>query len=219
MKRSIFGFILLILIFTTYNPKNNLLKNQKINIKKIQISNIKISDVEKIKKDLIFLYEENLFTLKSEKITQILEKEPFIESFSMKKIYPHTLELIIVEKKFVAIVQDKKDKLLISDNGDLIYFKKIKLNKNLPFVFGGKEKFIMFYKNLENIGFPLESVKSYYFFESGRWDILMNDDKLIKLPIKDYISSIKNFISNKDNKNFTNYKIFDYRIKDQLIIN
>ena len=95
MKRSIFGFILLILIFTTYNPKNNLLKNQKINIKKIQISNIKISDVEKIKKDLIFLYEENLFTLKSEKITQILEKEPFIESFSMKKIYPHTLELII----------------------------------------------------------------------------------------------------------------------------
>ena len=78
MKRSIFGFILLILIFTTYNPKNNLLKNQKINIKKIQISNIKISDVEKIKKDLIFLYEENLFTLKSDKITQILEKEPFI---------------------------------------------------------------------------------------------------------------------------------------------
>ena len=47
----------------------------------------------------------------------------------------------------------------------------------------------------------------------------MNDDKLIKFPIKDYISSIKNFISNKDNKNFTNYKIFDYRIKDQLIIN
>ena len=71
--------------FTTYNPQNNLLKNQKINIKKIIISNIKISDVEKIKKDLIFLYEENLFTLKSEKITQILEKEPFIESFSMKK--------------------------------------------------------------------------------------------------------------------------------------
>ena len=219
MKRSIFGFILLILIFTTYNPKNNLLNNEIINIKKIKISNIVISDDEKIKKDLGFLYDANLFTLKTEKISEILKKEPFIESFSIKKVYPYTLELMIIEKKFIAIIQDKKDKFLISDKGDLINFKKTKFNENLPIVFGGKDNFITFYQNLKNIEFPLDSIKSYYFFESGRWDILMNDDKLIKLPIKDYISSVKNFISNKDNKNFKNYKIFDYRIKEQLIIN
>ena len=47
----------------------------------------------------------------------------------------------------------------------------------------------------------------------------MHDDKIIKLPIKDYLFSLKNFMLSKTNSNFNNYKIFDYRIKDQLILN
>jgi len=31
--------------------------------------------------------------------------------------------------------------------------------------------------------------------------------------------SLKNFMFSRDNSNFNNYKIFDYRIKDQLILN
>jgi len=62
-------------------------------------------------------------------------------------------------------------------------------------------------------------IKSFYLFESGRWDLIMDDDKVIKLPIKDYLFSLKNFMSSKTNSNFNNYKIFDYRIKDQLILN
>jgi len=47
----------------------------------------------------------------------------------------------------------------------------------------------------------------------------MNDDKVIKLPITNYLSSLKNFMLSKSDNNFNNYKIFDYRIKDQLILN
>ena len=47
----------------------------------------------------------------------------------------------------------------------------------------------------------------------------MLDDKVIKLPINDYLTSLKNFMELKKNKNLKNYKIFDYRIKDQLILN
>jgi hypothetical protein len=65
----------------------------------------------------------------------------------------------------------------------------------------------------------LETIKSFYFFESGRWDLGMYDDKMIKLPIKDYLVSLKNYMESRNNSNFNNYKIFDYRIKDQLILN
>ena len=61
--------------------------------------------------------------------------------------------------------------------------------------------------------------KSFYFFESGRWDLVMHDDKVIKLPNRNYLSSLENFMLTKDNSNFNIYKIFDYRIKDQLILN
>ena len=47
----------------------------------------------------------------------------------------------------------------------------------------------------------------------------MLDDKVIKLPINDYLTSLKKFYGVEKNKNLKNYKIFDYRIKDQLILN
>jgi len=148
-----------------------------------------------------------------------LKSETFIESFSIKKIYPNTLKLIIVEKKPIAILNNKKKKFYISDKGHLISFINIKRYNDLPTVFGNGRNFYSLYQDLQNIKFPLEMIKSFYFFESGRWDLIMNDDKVIKLPITNYLSSLKNFMLSKSNNNFNNYKIFDYRIKDQLILN
>ena len=43
-------------------------------------------------------------------------------------------------------------------------------------------------------------------------------NQLIKLPVNDYSKSLLNFISLKDQATFEKYKIFDYRIKNQLIL-
>jgi len=86
-------------------------------------------------------------------------------------------------------------------------------------VFGNKDSFYSLYQNLLEINFPILTIKSFYFFESGRWDLVIQGDKVLKLPIKDYLISLKNFMELKENKNFKNYKIFDYRIVDQLILN
>jgi len=170
-------------------------------------------------KKISFLYKENLFFLNIKDIEKNLKSETFIESFSIKKIYPNTLKLIIVEKKPIAILQNKKKKFYISNKGNLINFTDIKIYNDLPTVFGNGVTFYSLYQDLQNIRFPLETIKSFYFFESGRWDLVMHDDKVIKLPIKNYLSSLKNFMLSKANSNFNNYKIFDYRIKDQLILN
>jgi hypothetical protein len=47
----------------------------------------------------------------------------------------------------------------------------------------------------------------------------MHDDKIVKLPIKNYLFSLQNFMKSQNNSDFNNYKVFDYRIKDQLILN
>ena len=91
--------------------------------------------------------------------------------------------------------------------------------EDLPVVFGNGRNFYSLYKNLQSIDFPIEMIKSFYFFESNRWDLIMNDSKVVKLPIKDYLLSLQNFMLSKDNSIFNNHKIFDYRIKDQLILN
>ena len=219
MKKSLFGLIVLLILLTTYTPKFNFVINSNLNIKTIKIENNSIIEPDAIKKKLNFLYEENLFFLNIKDIEENLRSETFIESFSIKKIYPNTLKLIIVEKTPIAILQNKKKKFYISDKGNLIAFIDINIYNDLPTVFGKGRDFYSLYQDLQNIDFPLDMIKSFYFFESGRWDLIMHDDKVIKLPIKDYLFSLKNFMLSKTNSNFNNYKIFDYRIKDQLILN
>ena len=217
MKKRLIIATIFILSFTTFNPKNFIFKTN-FNINEIIIENNFILREEEIKKNLAFLYNSNIFFLRSSNITNILTKNSFIESFEIKKIYPSKIKIKVFERKPIAILQNKKEKFFISENIKLIDYKNIKEFENLPFVFGNKENFKIFYKDLKKLNFPLEIIKNYYFFDSGRWDLEIYEDKIVKLPIKNYVKSLKNFMDLKDENNFNKYKVFDYRINEQLIL-
>ena len=81
------------------------------------------------------------------------------------------------------------------------------------------KKFLDIYNNLIKTNFPISEIKSFYYFEIGRWDIVLKNNKVIKLPVKNFNSSLKNYMELSEEINFEKYSIFDYRIKDQLILN
>ena len=95
---------------------------------------------------------------------------------------------------------------------------KIEKFESLPIVFGNKKSLKIFYQDLKKIDFPFTSIETLYFFESKRWDLKTKENKLIKLPVKNYVQSLENFLDIKDKDNFAKYKTFDYRISDQLIL-
>ena len=142
----------------------------------------------------------------------------FIESYNIKKKYPHTLKIKIFEKKPIAILIDKKNKFYLSDKVDLITFKKIKEYQNLPYVFGKKKNFEILYNDLKKNNFPFNIIKKYTFFETNRWDVETTDDNLIKLSSKDYVKNLNNYLDLIKKNNFKKYKTFDYRIDNQLIL-
>ena len=216
-KRLIIGLLLLFL-FSTYNIKFNKTFFSNLQIKNITIENNKIIKDKEIKEKLSFLYETNFFFLRTKNIEKKLREIQFIESYQIKKIYPNNLIIKIIEKKPIAIIQKMKQKKYFTVRGDLIDFRDIKKFEDLPIVFGDEKSFSTFYLNLKNINFPFEEIKTFYLFKSKRWDLLTLKNQLIKLPINNYNKSLLNFISLKDQANFEKYKIFDYRIKDQLIL-
>ena len=216
-KRLIIGLLLLFL-FSTYNIKFNKTFFSNLQIKSITIENNKIIYEEEIKEKLSFLYETNFFSLRIKDIEKKLKEIQFIESYQIKKIYPNNLRIKIIEKKPIAIIQRMKQKKYFTDRGDLIDFRDIKKFKDLPIVFGDEKSFLAFYSNLKNINFPFKEIEKFYLFKSGRWDLLTLKNQLIKLPVNDYNKSLLNFISLKDQAIFEKYKIFDYRIKNQLIL-
>jgi len=215
-KRLVIGLTILIL-FSTYKPQKLFLKN-KLNIQELKVENNYILKEEEIKKDLIFVYNTNLIFLNTSDIKKILKKKSFVESFQVKKIYPNTLKIIIFEKKPIAILQNKSRKFYISENIDLINYIDLDQYKNLPTIFGDIENFKILYKDLKKINFPLSLIKSYYLFESKRWDIKTYNQKVIKLPPKNYVKSLENYMNLKKENIFNIYKVFDYRMNNQLIL-
>jgi len=217
MKNRLIIALLLLVSLSTYKPQN-LFLSTKLNIEEIKIENNSILEEEEIKKKLNFLYQTNLIFLKSSEIEKKLKKIDFVESFEIKKKYPKKIIIKIYEKKPIAILQHKKDKFYISENINLIDFIVLENYRNLPIVFGNKENFKDLYINLKKINFPLDLIKKYYYYESNRWDLEIYQKKIIKLPTKNYIQSLKKFINFKKENNLDKYQVFDYRINHQLIL-
>ena len=215
-NRTIFAVILLILLSTiTIKDEINI---SKFDLKKINIENNFLIQEKEIRKLLDPIYNKNLIFLDNLEIEQLLMNNNFIKSFYIKKKYPNTLEIKIIEKKPIAILLFDKKKFYLSENIELIDFKKLKDYENLPYIFGNIEEFKVIFNNLKRIDFPISLVKKFILFEINRWDLETYDNKVIKLPTNNYIKSLENYLTLMNKDIFNKYKLFDYRISNQLIL-
>jgi cell division protein FtsQ len=217
MKKRLIIALALLVLFSTYKSQK-IFSSNKFNVKEIKIENNFILEEEYIKKNLAFIYKSNLIFLNNTQIEEKIKKMDFVESFEIKKIYPDKIKITVYEKKPIAVLQHKREKYYISENIELIKYLDLKNYKDLPVVFGNKENFSKLYKNLKKINFPLDLVTRYYLYESKRWDIETNNQETIKLPAKNYITALKNYMELRKENNFDKYKVFDYRINGQLIL-
>ena len=215
-KRLVIASFLLILLSTISSEQSFVIS--KFNLKKIKIENNFLLKESDIKNLLIPFYDKNLIFLKNIEIQQALMQNSFIESFKIKKKYPSTLKIKIFEKRPIALLFDKKNKFYLSEKIDLIQFKDIPNYQNLPYIYGNKDDFKIFYNNLNKINFPLDTIKKYILHETNRWDLETKNNKIIKLPSKNYIKSLKSYLNLKNKNGFGKYELFDYRIRNQLIL-
>jgi len=217
--------LILVLIFlSTYSPnkfdlileKNNtFLKIQKIKI----VNNLLIKSSE-IKEKLSKKYNRNILSIKKKDIEEPLKEINFLEKVEVKKKYPNTIVVKIFETKPVAILYKNKAKYLLDSSSNLISFENNMNFNQLPSVFGiGAENyFVYFFNQLENNNFPINNIKKFYFFQIGRWDLQLANDKMIKLPHDNIEDAIKKSIELLNRKDFQNYNIIDLRVDGKIIV-
>ncbi len=216
----ILSSVLLITTLTTFNPINFSSNFQFFEIDKIEIRNLKILEEKRIK-NLFYneLYGSSLLILDKKKINSILNDNKLIEYIELKKIYPSKLQIIIHEKETIAIINFKQTKYYLTKSGEEIEFFQNFILEKLPNIFGKQKNFLEVYSALSKLKFPISEIRSFYYFDIGRWDIILNNNKVIKLPVINFVDSLKNYMELNKKINFKKYSIFDYRIKDQLILN
>jgi cell division protein FtsQ len=216
-KNKIIVYLILLFILSTTNGKfagsqNNYSSiDYKINIEGLSnIQNLKISN------ELSNLFYKDIFFMDKKEINNIMNKYNFIEEYSIKRIYPSTINVKIKPTKYLARTSND-NKLLVGANGKLI--KNEENNEILPYIFGefNSTDFLDLKKNIEQSKFTFKELKTLYFFQSNRWDILTNNDILIKLPLKNSLESLNLAYKIINNDNIEK-KIIDLRVKNHLII-
>jgi cell division protein FtsQ len=217
-KNKIIIYLLFLFILSTTSTKfisdQNTLSSS---VSKINITGLSERKNLEILNNLNNFLYESIFVISKDEIKKILEKHNIIQEFSIKKIYPSTLNIKIKPTKFIARVSNK-GQYLLGVNGKLIEDKNN--NELLPYIFGefNSLDFLSFKQNIEKSLFSFSNLKTLYFFPSGRWDILTDNNILIKLPQEHIVASLN--LSKKliDNDNFKYNKFIDLRVKNHLVI-
>jgi len=215
-KYLILYFLFLIVLSTTTNK--NLSKTENLfQIENINIAGIPLENIDELHNKLYNSIEKNIFFLKKEKIRKSISQFNIIEKYTVKKIYPGELNINIEPTKFIAKISNKEG-IFIGANGKLISNNDFK--KKLPYIFGqfDSNKFLDLKIHIERSEFNFEDFKSLFYYPSGRWDVLTNENVLIKLPNKRLYESLNLAKKILNDDNFKKDKFIDLRIKNQVIV-
>ena len=214
-KIIIYLFFLFILSTTSGKFKENQ-NRYSLKINQINIKGLSSEDNLKIYNELTDIFHKDILLIGKDEIQKVIDRYNIIEEYNIKKIYPFTINISIKPTKLVARLSSNDQ--LVGANGKLVEDKE---NTNiLPYRFGefNSQDFLNFKKNVAQSQFTFIKFKTLYFFPSNRWDILTNDDILIKLPRDNYSASLNLAHKLINSKNFKNTKIIDLRVHNHLIV-
>ena len=215
INRKILIYLFIFFILGTYTNK----EFSNFNFPEIdsyKIEGLNVLENDQIFQDLSKIQNKNLFFLKQDEISKIINSNQIIESFSVFKHYPSSLNIVIEETIFLALTKKNGQDFYIGSNGNLI--QTINKKTNLPFVFGNVEisDFLRLKKIIDNSNFNYDNIKNFYYFKSRRWDIETKDDLIIKLPSKELNVSFDILSKIYDNQKFKDIKVIDLR-KENLV--
>ena len=216
-KNKIIIYLISLLILSTTNGK--FVKNQNVyfsTINQVNIKGLSDTDNKKIYNELNSLFYQNILFVGKKEIQRVISNYNIIEEYNIKKIYPSTININIKPTKFIAKLSNNDQ--LVGANGKLIEDRDN--NEILPYMFGeyNSRDFLILKNNIDKSKFTFTEFKTLYFFPSNRWDILTNDDILIKLPQDNFSTALNLAHKIISSDNLENKKLIDLRVNNHLIL-
>ena len=204
------------MLFLTSINNYNFYNKKIFNIDIVEVTGFSVKKNNMIKNQIKNVDGENIFFIKKKYFKKLIDRND-TKYLIVKKIYPSKLMINFIPAKPICIILLKDHNIILGDNGKKLDIESIE--KKLPKVSGSKN-----FKNIFKVTNMLKFSKLDYdtineivFFKSGRFDVNLNDEILIKFPIK-YTEDIINYSGSLlKNKKFLNSKVIDLRIKNKII--
>ena len=218
ISKKIFIYLFFFVFVGTVN-------NQKISnsnffeIKNYQILGLDNNYKKELENNLYKIKDFKIFLLDKNFLKSLLNTNTLIERYHVFKIYPSTLNIEIEKTNFLARLNIDGEIFLVGSNGKLTKNFVSSNSEELPFIFGSPdiEKFLNTFSIIKNSKFEYENIKNIFFYKSGRIDLEMKNNILLKLPINNLNYVLRNIFQLLSNDQFKR-KIIDARVPNQIIL-
>ena len=218
ISKKIFIYLFFFVFVGTVN-------NQKISnsnffeIKNHQILGLDNNYKKELENNLYKIKDFKIFLLDKNFLKSLLNTNTLIERYHVFKIYPSTLNIEIEKTNFLARLNIDGEIFLVGSNGKLTKNFVSSNSEELPFIFGSPdiEKFLNTFSIIKNSEFEYENIKNIFFYKSGRIDLEMKNNILLKLPINNLNYVLSNIFQLLSNDQFKR-KIIDARVPNQIIL-
>ncbi len=219
------GFFILIIIgiciFFYLNPTS---LNKFGLIKNIEIIGVKSSNSQKIK-EISIDESNNLFNYDLVNAAEKIETLNWIKKVNIKKNFPNSLIIFVTENDpFAYLLKDQKVFLVDIDGDIIIEENESVISENERLILSGLESELNLSELIVNLNihYPniLSFIKEMEFIERRRWNLIFNNNLLIKLPESGIEKSLKNLkkLIEKEKILKSNIIEVDLRINDRAII-
>ena len=217
-SKKIFIYIFFFVFLGTLN-NHAILNSNTFKIKNFHITGLENNYKKELENNLLNSTKFKIFFVNKDYLKSLLNSNSLIETFQVFKIYPSSLDIKIKKTHFLARLNINGDIFLIGSNGKFTKDFFLSDSEKLPFIFGNPkvEEFLNIFSIINTSDFKYENVKNLFFYKSGRIDLELKDNILIKLPLDDLENVLKKIFQLISN-NRLNKKIIDARVPNQIIL-
>ena len=192
------------------------------NLTNIEISNLDYLNDYDILAHFNSYIGKSIFLIPINDIAEIIKKNSWIKTLSIKSNYKNSLQVNIEEEIPFGIYDNNQNKILFSKNLIILEFLKDENDYSNLITFYGDNSINNSKKLIANFDNDFISmIESANFIMNRRWDLLMKNLILLKLPennIKDSVNSYNKIYTNLSNQDLNDIKSIDLRIKGQATI-
>lgn len=164
----------------------------------------------------------SLVTFNVDAAHQTLLREPWVESASVRKVYPDKLQINLEERQPFAVWQRGQIKSIIDEEGLVLDDYNGDIYQGLPFLVGhgAQRKGAEFLKTLAEFPNIANRVRATMFRSERRWDILLDNLVTVKLPERKVREALTELVLLESENDILSKDLvsIDMRLPDRLVM-
>ena len=226
---SVLLFILIMSYFSLYKETkinyftnklqiiDQFLINNGFRIKNIEIIGTQNLSDDYLKNILNKHNETNIFNINLPLLYKKIIENTWVKKVYVERVLPDTIKIKIVEKKPVAIWQNKNGNKLVTPIGEVISDANVNIFKNnFPIIKGhkAKENISSILKILDTNKKLAKNIWSLSYVNQRRWDLHFNQGLTIRLPSKDVFLAWNKIVKLQQNFNILNLRLTEIDLRN-----